>query len=380
MISRKKRENNHRVRRMAQSAQGRHIIIRGKQLLNFSSNDYLGYAGDERLARSARFAASRFGTGAGASPLVSGWLPPVRALEKEICSWQGCEASLVFSSGFAANVGLITSLVRPEDGIFSDSLNHASIIDGCRLSRATVHVYRHCDLEHLEEQLRFFSRHYPRRFIVSDSVFSMDGDWANVSGLVNLAKKYDAYVILDEAHATGIYGPNGQGLAANLADEPGLSRLFKVGTLSKAIGSQGGFIAGPKLLIELLVNQSRPYLFSTGIAPSSAAAARTAIQLITQEPERRLKLLDISKHLSAQLSVLGFSQPKDVSPIIPIILGDSLKTLEISQKLHDLGCLVPAIRPPSVPPDGSRLRISLRFDHHYEDADYLAKALQDVLS
>ena len=369
-----RKQGLYRVRRSIQSPQGPRIFWRNREFINFSSNDYLNLAGDPRLAKAAARAARRYGVGAGASPLISGYLPPVRHLERALAAWEGTEAALVFSSGFAANVGVVNTLAGPEDVIFSDELNHASLIDGCRLSSAQVRVYRHIDLEDLEALL---IRHGPaarRRIIVTDSVFSMDGDWAPLPEILKLAQKHDALLLVDEAHATGVLGEHGRGLTEFLLGLECLahSRLIKVGTLSKALGSQGGFVCGTRMLIEGLVNRCRPYIYSTGLAPPSAAAARRALRVVQEEPDRRRHLLALASVLRTRLQNLGYSNMPSRSQIVPVIVGDASAAMELSARLAERGFLVPAIRPPSVPEGTSRLRISLTAGHTEDDVERLA--------
>ncbi len=258
-LEERRRRGLYRVRRRLQSGQGARVRLRGRELINFSSNDYLALAGDARLARAAAAAVRRYGSGAGASALVSGYSPPLRSLERALADWEGTEAALVFSSGYAANLALVSTLAGQPDAVFSDALNHASLIDGCRLSRAAVHVYRHCDLDHLANLLRKEGRSARRRLIVSDTVFSMDGDFAPLAELVELAERFDCLLLIDEAHATGVLGEHGRGVTDFLA--PGSwppERVIKMGTLSKALGTQGGFVCGQRRLIAWLVNQARP--------------------------------------------------------------------------------------------------------------------------
>ena len=253
---------------------------------------------------------------------MSGLLPPLRALERTLARWEGTEAALVFSSGFVANLAVVSTLAGRDDAVFSDAWNHASLIDGCRLSRANVHVYRHADLNHLEELLRREGTAARRRLIVSDSVFSMDGDLAPLAGLLDLANRYDSLLLLDEAHATGVLGEQGRGLTDLLP--PGAypsDRLIKVGTLSKALGAQGGFVCGSRRLIAWLVNHARPYIFSTALAPPVAAAARCAVEVVEKEPERRTHLLSLADGLRNRLRELGKPVGNSACQIIPVIVG-----------------------------------------------------------
>jgi 8-amino-7-oxononanoate synthase len=371
-----RRRGLYRVRRRLQSAQGPRVRLHGREFVNFSSNDYLNYAADPRLAEAAAEAARRFGCGAGASPLVSGLLPPLKALEDSLAAWEGTEAALVFSSGFVANLALVSTLAGRDDAIFSDALNHASLIDGCRLSRARVHVYRHVDLNHLEDLLKRESSRARRRLIVTDSIFSMDGDCAPLADLLKLADRFDCLLLLDEAHATGVVGEQGRGLTDLLP--PGAApseRLIKMGTLSKALGSEGGFVCGDRRLIAWLVNHARPYIFSTALAPPAAAAAQLAVELVRKEPQRRQQLLGLAERLRDRLREIG-KPTTSGSQILPVIVGDSQGAMLLARRLQQQGLLVPAIRPPSVPEGTARLRISLTAGHTTADVDALVEALR----
>ncbi|MGL4552152.1 MAG: aminotransferase class I/II-fold pyridoxal phosphate-dependent enzyme [Gemmataceae bacterium] len=359
----------HRTRRRLLSGQGAEVRWRHADFINFSSNDYLGYATDPRLSRAAARAAARYGAGAGASPLVSGYTPPLRRLERDLAAWEGAEAALVFASGYAANLGAVGTLGRG-GVVFSDELNHASVIDGCRLARADVHVYRHGDLKHLAELLK--AHPGPRRLIVSDSVFSMDGDRADVAGLAALAEEHDALLVLDEAHATGVLGEHGRGLTDGLTG----GRVVKVGTLSKALASQGGFVCATARVIEYLVNAARPYVFSTALAPAAAAAARRAVFLVGQEPHRRAHVLALAESLRGQLRAAGFDVGRSACHIVPVIVGAADDAVALAERLAGRRLLVPAIRPPSVPAGTSRLRISLSAAHTEEDVARLVAGMR----
>jgi 8-amino-7-oxononanoate synthase len=375
-LNERRRRGLYRVRRRLQSAQGPRVRLRGRELVNFSSNDYLNLAADPRLARAAARTARRYGCGAGASALVSGLPPPLRALERDLARWEGTEAALVFSSGFVANLAAVSTLAGRDDAVFSDTWNHASLIDGCRLSRAGVHVYRHADLNHLEDLLRREGPAARRRLIVSDSVFSMDGDLAPLAGMLELAERHDALVLLDEAHATGVIGEQGRGLTDLLP--PGAfpsERLIKMGTLSKALGAQGGFVCGSRQLIAWMVNYARPYIFSTALAPPLAGAARCAVKLVEKEPDRRRHLLSLAERLRSRLRELGKAVGASCCQIVPVIVGDARAALQLSRRLEASGLLVPAIRPPSVPEGTARLRVSLTAGHTAEDIDRLVSAL-----
>ncbi len=374
----RRRRGLYRERRRMQSGSAARVRLHDRELLNFSSNDYLALAGDPRLARAAARAARRYGCGAGASPLVSGYSPPLRALERALAEWERCEAALVFGSGYAANLAVVGSLVGPGDAVFSDALNHASLIDGCRLSRAAVHVYRHNDLDQLADLLRNEGSRARRRLIVSDTVFSMDGDFARLSDLVELAERFDSLLLLDEAHATGVLGERGSGFTESLS--PGSwfpDRLIKVGTLSKALGAQGGFVCGSRRLIDWLVNRARPYIFSTALAPPIAAAARAAVAIVQTEPERRTRVLALAERLRRELQAFGGNVGASSCQIVPLIVGGAHEAVSLSRRLEEAGFLVPAIRPPSVPEGSARLRISITSGHSESDILCLTTTLRD---
>ena len=372
----------YRVRRRIESSQGPRIQYRGRSFLNFSSNDYLNLASDPRLAKAAAQAARRYGTGAGASPLVSGHSPPHRALEGSLARWEETEAALVFSSGFTANLAVVSTLAERDAVIFSDELNHASLIDGCRLSRARTLVYRHADANHLEELMEE-ERNTRRRIILTDTVFSMDGDLAPLADLIDLAGRYDCLLVVDEAHATGVLGEKGQGLLSaqcSVLSSQYTEHIIKIGTLSKALGSQGGFVCGSRRFIQWLVNRARPYIFSTALAPPAAAAARRAIRIVVAEPDRRRHLLQLAERLREQLGNLGYPSTSSRCQIVPVIVGAPQAARKLSRRLESCGLLVPAIRPPSVPEGTSRLRISLTAGHTAEDIEQLIEALRSERS
>ena len=351
------------------------LAIDGRRVINFGSNDYLGLAADLRLVEAAARVAEEQGFGGGASPLVVGHSRSLERLERRLAEFEGTEAALVFASGFAANSGVIPALVAAGDAVYSDSLNHASIVDGCRLSRAAVHVYPHADVRALEEMLRT-GQGFRRRLIVTDSLFSMDGDLAPLADLAELAERYDCMLMADEAHATGVFGREGRGVAEHQAVEAGVH--IRVGTLSKALGAMGGFVAGRHSLIEWLANRARPYVFSTALAPSVAAAAIAALDIVRDEPERRRQLLTRSAELLARLRGQGWRLGPSASQIIPLIIGDSARAVELSAALADRGYWAPAIRPPSVPEGEARLRISLSWAHDEPMIEGLLAALEAV--
>jgi 8-amino-7-oxononanoate synthase len=370
----------YRRRRRATWARGARIRIEGREYINFASNDYLNLASDPQLAQVAAWAAKRYGCGAGSSPLVSGYLPPHRALERALAEWEGTEAALTFSSGYTANVGVLTALAGRGDVIFSDKLNHASLIDGCRLSRADVHVYRHRDIGHLRELLEKYSPAARRPLIVSDTVFSMDGDLAPLAELVELSERFDALLVIDEAHATGVLGEKGTGLTELLpvTRKPDPDRVVKIGTLSKALGTQGGFVCGTRRLIDYLVNTARPYIFSTALTPPMAGAAWRAVTIASAARDSRQHLAGLSAALRAGVTNM-VAQHAQSSPIIPIIVGEATAAVRLSKQLQRRGLLVPAIRPPTVPEGTARLRISLTAGHTQDDVLRLLTALDECI-
>ena len=349
------------------------IRLGNREVLNFASNDYLGLAGDPRLAEAAKAAIDRNGVGAGASRLVVGNHQLHADLELALATWMGCSGTRLFNTGYAANTGILTALLRAGDIVFSDELNHASIVDGCRLSRAEIVVYPHRDLDALERSLQRREGH--RRLIVSESLFSMDGDMADVQQLSLLASQYSAVWMLDEAHAIGVLGPSGRGIAAKYGVVPDLL----IGTLGKAFGVTGAFVATSEAVAELLWNQARPFVFSTGLPPSMAAAAMAGLDVIrsSEGDQRRAKLqANISSFRRQVPQALGAPD----SPIAPLIVGSDERVVQISQAWLEAGIFVQAIRPPTVPEGTARLRISLSSEHQPADITRAAKLFDGVES
>jgi len=355
--------------------QAARLVIDGRELVNFGSNDYLALAADPRLSAAVAEAAGREGWGSGASPLVTGHGQGHRRLEERLAEFEGTEAALLFSSGYAANTGAVAALVGRGDVVFADRKNHASLLDGCRLSRADVRVYPHGDWQRLDELLAK-AGNYRRRLITTDGLFSMDGDLAPLDKLAEVARRRDAMLLVDEAHATGVFGPQGRGVAELLGVEDRVD--VRVGTLSKALGSLGGFVAGSRSLVEWLVNRARPYVFSTAAPAAMAAAALVALEIVRDEPERRRRLLSRAESLRRQLSDQGWDVGKSASQIIPLIVGDPAKAMELAAALQQRGLFVPAIRPPTVPEGESCLRISLTWAHTDEMVGELVEALGDL--
>jgi 8-amino-7-oxononanoate synthase len=351
------------LRRQLLSRSGRQaacVAIDGREYINFSSNDYLGLAADPRVAESVAAALRENGWGSGASPLISGHAELHRRLEAELAQFEGTEAALLFTSGFAANSGTIAALVGQGDAIFSDRKNHASLFDGCRLSRADVRVYPHGDVEALNKLLSKTAK-YRRRLIVTDSLFSMDGDFAPLVELAEIAEKHAAMLLVDEAHATGVFGEKGRGACEMFGVENRVP--IRIGTISKALGGIGGFVVGSRPLIEWLVNRARPYIFSTALPAAISAAAMTALEIVKNEPERRIQLLGKAAELRRELSSQGWRLGPSTSQILPVILGEADRAVAFSQELREKGLFVPAIRPPTVPEGEACLRISLSYSH-----------------
>jgi len=331
-------------------------MVDGRPVVTFASNDYLGLTHHPAVVAAAHDAVDRWGTGTGASRLVVGSRPLHRELETELAAWKGSEAALLFPTGFAANLGLLAALGGPDVTILSDELNHASIVDGARLARAQVRVYRHADLDHLAKLLVDVDG---PALVVSDSAFSMDGDVADVAGLVELAASHDALLVLDEAHA--VLGP---------VVEIGIDKdlpLLRMGTLSKALGSLGGFVAGPRAYVDLLCNRARPFIFTTAPTPADTAAALAAVRIV-RCAEGEALVARLRHHVDR----LRAGHP---TPIVPLVLGDEAGALAAAARLLDQGLLVPAIRPPTVAPGTSRLRITLSAAHTEDQVDRLLAAL-----
>ena len=351
------------------------VIHDGRPLINFASNDYLGLASDPRVIAAATEAAGRFGWGSGASPLVAGWREPHEELAHALARFEGVEAVALFASGFAANLGTIAALVGPGDAVYADRLNHASLIDGAWLAGARLRVYPHNDANRLGSILARDQGRFRRALIATDTVFSMDGDVAPLADLADLADRFGAILLVDEAHATGVLGPTGRGATEAAGLEPGRVHV-KVGTLSKALGSVGGFVAGSRRLIGWLQNRARTLVYSTAPPAAAAAAASRALELIETEPGRRAHLITLAARLRADLRGLGHDFTPGAGPIIPLVVGDSAPATLVANSLRAAGCLVPAIRPPTVPVGTARLRISLTAGHQTADLDRLIAALQ----
>lgn len=348
-------------------APGPRISLNGREVLLLCSNNYLGIAGDDRLKQAARQALERLGCGATGSRLISGNLEPYEQLERELAAFKGTESALVFTSGYQTNVGTVSALVGERDAIFSDALNHASLIDGSRLSRAEINVYSHCDAADLERKLAS-SPGARRRLILTESVFSMDGDLAPLEDIAFLAKKYGAVLMVDEAHATGVFGPTGAGMVEALGLRDAVQ--VQMGTFSKALGSLGGYVAGSRELIAYLMQHARSFIFTTGLPPAVLAASTAALRIVRQEPERRRALWRNVRQLRSGLESLGFELGPEQSQILPLRLGESRLTMAACRLLLKNGIFAQGIRPPTVPPGTARLRLAPMATHTGEDIEF----------
>jgi 8-amino-7-oxononanoate synthase len=351
----------------------------GREALDFASNDYLGLAADSRLADAAADALRVHGTGAGAARLITGNHPLHEELEHELASLKGAGAALLFSSGYSANTGVIPALTDREDLIYSDELNHASLIDGCRLSRASVRVVAHCDPDALEELLKRDARRGGHRLVVVEGVFSMDGDRYPLRELLDVARRAGAWTLLDDAHATGVLGAHGEGSAAAAGLGPG-SIDVTVGTLGKAFGCAGAFVTGSRVLIEYLRQRARTFVFTTGSPPALAAAALAALRIAREEPWRREHVAARAVALRALFARAGLEVGGAAeSAIVPVVVGEPDRTMRAAAALLDAGFAVGAVRPPTVPEGTSRLRITLSASHSPDDIESLAAAVSKML-
>ncbi len=360
-----------------ESPQGPRITIKGKSYLNFSSNDYLNLSGHREVIKAACFAVQRYGVGAGSSRLLSGTFDVHVQLEELVAKFKNTRKALVFNSGYAANTGIIPVIAGEDSIIFSDELNHASIIDGARLSKAKINIYKHKDMSHLEEMLKKSIKHksIKRRVIVTDTVFSMDGDIAPLKSIHKLSKEYNALFMIDDAHGTGVLGKTGRGgLEHSGIKDRG---IIQMGTLSKAVGCFGAYVAGKKSLIDLLVNRSRSFIYSTALPPSVASASAMALHVIATSSSRlRKRLWSNRERLSHGLSELGFDTLQSQTPIIPILTGHVKDTIRLGKYLYRHNIYAPAIRPPTVPENRGRIRFSVTAGHTSDDIDDVLDCLR----
>jgi 8-amino-7-oxononanoate synthase len=365
----------YRRMRLVSGPQGPRVLLDGKPVLLLCSNNYLGLADHPRVREAAAEAAMRYGVGAGASRLVSGNMTVHRRLESELADFKGSQACLLFGSGYLANAGIISTLAREGDVVLSDSLNHASLIDGCRLSKARTFVYDHCDVDHLEYGLREAAGR--AALIVTDGVFSMDGDVAPLPEIVELARRYDARVMVDEAHGTGALGPGGRGAVAAAALEDEVDIV--VGTLGKALGSYGAYVCCDEDMAEYLVNHARTLIFSTALPPPAVAGALAALDLLRSQPQRVDKLQRNSRTLRDALAEEGLHTGDSETQIVPLIVGGAREAMGACEQALKKGVFAQAIRPPTVPDGTSRLRLAVMASHTSSELKQAAKALGSVV-
>ena len=367
-------QNLFRERRLLQSAQGVEIDVDGESLLAFCSNDYLGLAADARVVKAMQQGATQYGVGSGASHLVTGHSTPHHALEEELADFVGAERALVFSTGYMANLGILASLMGRGSLIVEDKLNHASLIDAARMARADSRRYAHGDMERVEQLLQEKSS---SRLIATDAVFSMDGDLAPLPKLVALARKYDSWILADDAHGIGTLGAHGRGsfnhFGIELADP-----IIYMGTLGKAFGTFGAFVAGSDVLIETLLQTARTYIYTTALPPAVAEATRESLRIVKSEDWRRERLAELISRFREGVEQIGLDLMPSETAIQPIVLGSEEAALAATSRLRDLGILVPAIRPPTVPRGTARLRITFSALHEMRHLDRLLDALASL--
>ncbi len=373
-IERVRAENRWRFFRPVTSAQDAHVRAidpstgTERELLMLASNNYLGLANDLRIGKAVASSALSDGTGSGASRHISGSMTLHEQLEKRLAAFKGAEAAVLFNTGYMANVGIISALMGPEDAVFSDELNHASIIDGCRMSGAAKEIFRHSDMADLEKRLAASTARH--KLIVTDAVFSMDGDLAKLREIADLARRYHAWTMVDEAHATGVFGRSGRGLVEHF----GLTGKIDVimGTLGKSLGGFGAFAAGSRQLVDFLINKSRMLIFTTALPPHVCAGVLAALDIVETEPDRIPRLHRLSARFRDRLSAAGLDLCGSVTPIVPIRIGPEEKTLQIARDLWNEGLFVIAIRPPTVPAGTCRLRTTVMATHTEADLDKAA--------
>lgn len=359
-------EERHLLRsiKVVEKIEGTNAVINGKRCTLFCTNDYLGLSGHPAVKTSAISAIEESGFGSGSAPLIAGNGIYHTRLSADISSFKGSESSILFGSGYIANTSIIPALADRGGAIISDSLNHASIIDGCRLSKADVKVYGHCDMGSLADCLEQ-SKNYEHRLIITEGVFSMDGDIVPLPEIIELAEKYDAMVMVDEAHATGTIGSSGRGTLEHFNIKPG--RIIQMGALGKALGSFGAFAASSKETVDWLINSARGFIFSTALPPSACAATSAALRVIIEEPDRLTHLKENSDTLRSSLAGMGFKVIGGGTPIVPVVIGGAAETLKLASHLMESRFYAPAIRPPTVPENECRLRLTVSALHTRAD-------------
>lgn len=361
--------------RIVESPSDTTIIIEGRRFISMASNNYLGLANHPAVNRAAVEAIEQWGVGAGAARLISGTMTPHHQLEQDLAQFKQVEAALTFGTGYTTNLGLIPALIERDGLILADRYCHASLIEACRLAKARLRVFHHNDVEHLEKLLKKREKACPT-LVVTEGVFSMDGDLAPLPELLTLCRQYEGTLVIDDAHGTGVMGENGRGTIEHFGLNP--QDVIQMGTLSKAIGTSGGYIAGPAALRDYLINTSKAFIYTTASPPAIAAGASAAIRIIQDEPERLERLRKNRDALHASLTGLGFQLTGTQSPILPILVKSPERALEMSQALHEAGVYVPAIRPPTVPKDRSRLRLTVSSEHTEEQLENVMRRIQET--
>ena len=370
-----KKKNLHRKLIEIESSMSPEISIGKKKYIQFASNNYLGMTTKRQVIRRSSKILEKYGTGTGGSRLVTGTSDLHNKLERKIAKFKKTQDAIIFSSGYLANIGVISSIARKGDLIFSDELNHASLIDGARMSKANIIIYRHCDMTHLEDELKKIKSNV-RKIIITDSVFSMDGDIAPLDEIVSLSKRYNCISMIDEAHATGVLGKDGSGASEMFGVQKNID--ICMGTLSKAVGSVGGYVAGSKVFIDFLKNRARSFIFDTSLPASNLMTSIVAIENIQKSKKLREKLFFNINSITNFLKENNFEYVSSGTPIIPIIFGSEIKTLKISKFLFDNGIYIPAVRPPSVPKGSSRIRITLMSNHTLKHINKLKALLKKL--
>ena len=355
------------------SATGPVVTIDGRPVILLASNDYLGLATHPRLKQAAIAATERYGSGAGAARLISGTLPPHDELETALAKFKGTEAALTFGSGYLANIGLIPALIEAGGLVYADRLCHASLLDGCRLSGASFRVFRHRDVAHLRALLSKRPARQPA-LIVTDGLFSMDGDLAPLPDLADAAEAFGATLYVDDAHGTGVMGAQGRGTLEHFGLEARIP--FHMGTFGKALGTGGAYVVGASTTIQYFVNKARSFLFATAPPPATAAATIAALEVVQSEPDRRTRLWENRDYLATGLARLGFRLGQSQSPILPVLIGEPTVALALAEQLFERGVYAPAIRPPTVPRGGSRLRVTVTSEHTRAQLDHALTAFQ----
>jgi len=371
-----KKEGLYIIIRTIESPQGAWIVVDGKKVLNMCSNNYLGFANHPKLKEKAKEAIDKFGVGPAAVRTIAGTMSLHIELEKKLAEFKGAEATISFQSGFNANLATIPALVGKEDVIFSDELNHASIIDGCRLSKATIVRYKHNDPEDLEKKLEEYRDFPGKKLIVTDGVFSMDGDIAPLDKIVEVAEKYDAMTMVDDAHGEGVLGRGGRGIVDHFNLHGKVD--IEVGTLSKAFGVVGGYVAASKKVVEYLRQKARPFLFSSAVTPGDVAACIAAVEILTESDELVNRLWDNANYFKTEMKNLGFDLGISQTPITPVMLGDAKLAQEFSKNLFKEGIFAQAIGYPTVPKGKARIRVMISATHSKDDLDFALEKFEKI--